>query len=153
MKLSSIKFPPYMILHHIEKAWLFLWIPKTYEKWSKTHPVMKTWDINNHTFHIEGSVLSSNSYRLRYYITFELHGFSHEFPRAWKKARKSILRECSAIGVPIFLAREREIFFPRDSHCIGNENWIYLYISQILLIAIEFWKVPLFELFSYWIPV
>ena len=50
---------------------------------------MKTWGINTHTFHIEGSILSSNSYRLRYYITFELHGFSHEFPRAWKKKQEN----------------------------------------------------------------
>ena len=50
----------------------------------------KAWEIDSHTFSIKWGFFPLDSHPVVYFIMWEMHGFSHQFPIAWEKAGKPI---------------------------------------------------------------
>ena len=83
---SSIRFPSFGILYHMENAWL---LPS----------------ISNHGTHFSHSIgdfFPVGSHPIVYFIIYKMHDFPHQFPIAWKNAVKSIKFGEPGKLVPIF---------------------------------------------------
>ena len=59
-------------------------------KLSETHWIGKAWEIDSHTFSIKWGFFPLDSHPVVYFIMWEMHGFSHQFPIAREKAGKPI---------------------------------------------------------------
>ena len=85
-------FPSYGILHHMGNAWVFPSISHSTRKCNKTHRMgenLGNWQ--SYFSHSMGTFFPSDSYPMVYFIIWEMHGFSHQFPIARKNPTKPII--------------------------------------------------------------
>ena len=73
----------------MENAWVFPSISRNTGKLNKTYHIGRTWEIGTYTFPIVWVLFFPlDSYFMVYFITWEMHVFSHQFPIKWEKTAK-----------------------------------------------------------------
>ena len=83
--LFLIRFPCYGILHHVGNAWVSPSIYHILGKCSKTQRIGRAWEIDTNNF---TKVWVPDFPPRVYFITWEMYGFSHQFPKGWENISK-----------------------------------------------------------------
>ena len=79
--------------HYVENAWVFTSVFHGTAKCNKTHRIGRTWEIGTHKFPIIWVLfLPCDSHPTVYFITWEIHGFPHQFFIVWAMAFRLICR-------------------------------------------------------------
>ena len=104
-------------------AWIFPSISHSTGKCNKTHGMGKVWEIGTHTFPIVWVLFFPlDSHFMVYFITWEMHVFSHQLPITWEKTTKPIKWAKPGILVP-------EKILQNLSYVENLGNW-YSYFSH-----------------------
>ena len=112
-----IQFLSYDIIHHMGNAWVSQFISHSTGKCNKTHCIRRNWEkLVLILFQQYGCFFFPlYSHPVDYFITWEMHGFPHQFPITQENAAKSI-----ELGEPgnwyPFFPEIMGIFLPSDSH-------------------------------------
>ena len=131
-------FQFFSILPHIRKAWVFLSVSHSKWKCSGTHVKRTVWEIGIHTF---PKVWVLSWYLMVYFIPWQMHGYSHQYPIACYMHQNPFYGESLEIdslnfpklwffsirfppyGV-LYLMRNAWVFLS-ISHSIGKRNKTY----------------------------